>query len=455
MDEATLASIHAALVEHARLIDEVKAECREKCESLERKCGVLEARCDSLERSIQVLKKDVDWTYSAPGIPRSHWIEQGHGEDYAGKMEQLLCSIKENAEGMRKGDHHNCNCLYKVGGQTTSHDDALLPHFEELADAIQVSSGIGYVLMANIELSPTAINILFPAMEGKVTMIHIESKVFPAEDVVECYERIATSIRRNYSLKVLRLDSNRFPSYEQADLLIESIKDNRSIKQVQMQNCFNENSVNGCRALASLLTSGRPFEWLNFDRNGLSGIDDVTAALATNSQIRVLGMSGNELSDRDAELIAQALKQNTNLQNLYLSRNYITAAGFETIQAVIYNPSSLNAMEACNHTCWIDCMERNDDYEGGNDSGLTPQQRRRRKLYKMLSTRHVEGSNAFHLDAELSGEPGIIKLVPRVLERVQQCSVDRSADSSLPLSLHFELMKSWKMPELYEHRLCI
>ena len=283
-------------------------------------------------------------------------------------------------------------------------------------------------------------------MEGKVTIIYIESIIF-SEDVAECYETIATSIRRNYSLEGLLLGGTAIPSYEQADLLIKSIKDNRSIKQVQMENRFNQNGVNGCRALASLLTCGRPIERLDFDRNGLSGIDDVTAALATNPQIRVLSMTENELNDRDAELIAQALKPNTNLQQLYLGENNITATGFEKIRTAIYDPSSLNAIEACNHTCYINCVELNDDFEGGKTSGFTPQQRRRRKLYKMLSAQHALGSNARHLNAELGEGAFVIKLVPRVLERIQQCSGDRSEDSPLPISLLFELMK-----ELYEHR---
>ena len=131
-----------------------------------------------------------------------------------------------------------------------------------------------------------------------------------------------------------------------------------------MENGFNQNGVNGCRALASLLMCGRPIERLDFDRNGLSGIDDVTAALATNPQIRALSMTENKLNDRDAELIAQALKPNTNLQQLYLGENNITATGFEKIRTAIYDPSSLNAIEACNHTCYINCVELNDDFEG-------------------------------------------------------------------------------------------
>ena len=447
MDEATLASIHAALVEHARQIDELKAECKEKCESLERKCGVLEARCDSLERSVRVLKKDVSWRYSAHDIPRSHWIEQGHDEEYADYMEDFLRFIKEEVEAIRSGDSHCCGCLDNTYRPTILHDDALLPHFEELADAIQVSDGIQQMNIGDIVLSPSALGILLPAMEGKVPFLYMRRVGFPA--TMKCYETIAKSIRHNHTLEELVCWEIRISSNEQADLLIESVKDNRSIKNVTMENCFDHN---GCRALVPLLTCGRPFEKIGFEENKLSGVDDVAAALATNPQIKILRMSGNELDDRDAELVAQALKQNTNLLELHLDENNFTAAGFETIQAVIYNPSSLNATDACNHTCYVDCVEEDGDYEGGNTSILTPQQRRRRKLYKMLSIRHASCSNAFHLNAELGDGPGITKLVPRVLERVLQFSDDRSVYSPLPISLLFELMKSWKMPELHEHR---
>ena len=276
---------------------------------------------------------------------------------------------------------------------------------------------------------------------------------FPGPNVFECYKSIATSIGHNHTLKKLELVGDRFPSDDHADLLIESVKDNCSITDVRLENCFNQNDVNGCRALTSLMTSGRPFKELDFDSNGLSGIDDVAAALASNPQLQMLRMSGNELSDRDAESIAQALKHNTNLRKLYLDENSITSAGFETIEAVIYNPSSLNALESCNHTCWVNCSGGDDDYKEGNGYGLTPQQRRRHKMYKMLSIRHALGSNGRHLNAELGEGSFVTKLVPRVLECIQQCSINRSTiDTPTLFSLFFELMKSWKMPELFERR---
>ena len=222
--------------------------------------------------------------------------------------------------------------------------------------------------------------------------------------------------------------------------MIESVIDNRSITFVRLVYCFDQNGANGCRALATLLKSGRPFERLVFGRNGLSGIDDVAAALATNPQLKILWMDGNELNDRDAELIAQALKQNTNLQCLYLEGNNITPSAFEGMRASIYNSSCFKAMESCNDTCWVDCVQ-------DNCEGMTPRERQNCKMYKLLATRHAEGSNACHLNVEL-GE--VIKLVPSVLECVKRCSIDRTTNSVTPLSIYFELIKSW-MPTLIGH----
>ena len=75
--------INAVLEKHARRIEALAAANKQlegrnaalekRCESLDRKCESLERSCDklevrrcSLERSIQVLKKDVSWKYSAP-----------------------------------------------------------------------------------------------------------------------------------------------------------------------------------------------------------------------------------------------------------------------------------------------------------------------------------------------------------------------------------------------------
>ncbi|EJK61684.1 hypothetical protein THAOC_17783 [Thalassiosira oceanica] len=449
-----LVAINSTL--QARLDDQAERRV-EQVDELREKCDVLESRFGSLERCIQVLKKDVSWTYSAPDIPRSHWFEQGHDEEYADNMEDILNSIKEDTKCVKKKvERYCCGCLDNEGQLAITHDDALLPHFQELADAIQLSDGIREFTVDNIELHPSALRILCQAMEGKVTNFNFCSVRFPGQDLVECFDIIAASIRRNYALERLLWIDNHISSDDQADLIIESVMDNRSIKDLRLIHCFNQCGVNGCRALAALMTSGRPFNHLDFSDNGLSGIDDVAAALATNPQLEELLMSGKELTDRDAELIAHALKQNTNLQRLRLRGNNITSAGIEKIRTTIYDPSSLNAMESCNHTCWVDCVKGNaiGNYVGAlgvNEDDMTPRQRRNRKLYLLLSTRNLDGSNARHLNAELGEEKYTIKLVPKVLHCIKRYSSDKTADSTVPLSITFELIKSWMMPELFEN----
>ncbi|EJK52846.1 hypothetical protein THAOC_27842, partial [Thalassiosira oceanica] len=189
----------------ARLDGQAESQAQEVNE-LREKCEVLEARCSSLERSIQVLRKDVNWTYSAPDIPRSHWIEQGRDEEYAHNMEECLGRIKQDVEDIRKGENIYCRCLDYYDQMAILPDDALLPHFKELADAIQLSNGIGEISIDNIELHPSALGILFPAMEGRLKGIDMGRIRFPGPDVVKCYEIIAASIGRNHGLERLLME---------------------------------------------------------------------------------------------------------------------------------------------------------------------------------------------------------------------------------------------------------
>ena len=72
-----------------------------RVDALQRENEGLALRCESLERSVQVLRKEGNWAYSAPDVPRSHWIDQGHDEDYADEAEDLIQSIKEVTEDLR------------------------------------------------------------------------------------------------------------------------------------------------------------------------------------------------------------------------------------------------------------------------------------------------------------------------------------------------------------------
>jgi hypothetical protein len=78
---------------------------------------------------------------------------------------------------------------------------------------------------------------------------------------------------------------------------------------------------------------------------------------------------------------------------------------------------------------------------------------RGRKIYSLISSRNREGTNVHHLDAEIDEDS--LKLVPRVLKCVN-IYAGYSAEDVVegyvhPLSNMYEILRSWKMPTLYEN----
>ena len=88
----------------------------------------------------------------------------------------------------------------------------------------------------------------------------------------------------------------------------------------------------------------------------------------------------------------------------------------------------------------------------------TPKVNRARKIYHLLSERNREWSNVHHLNLELDDEDDSLALVPNVLAGVHQYyhgtrfSQRYDSDQVRPLSIMYEILRSWKMPQLYECR---
>ena len=178
----------------------------------------------------------------------------------------------------------------------------------------------------------------------------------------------------------------------------------------------------------------------------------VSDYLATNPSLKLLCLSNNHLNDDDARLIAHALKRNTNLQSIYLDGNNITKVGCNALSKAVYNPESLNSVADCNHTCKIYGVDFGCIPENNPQSTLIDN--RAGKIHHLLSARNREGNNAYHFNLEFGDENDDdehLGLVPHVLESVNRYAKRRPAYyKSSPLSIMYEILQSWKMPELYE-----
>ena len=174
----------AALVKQA--VDEetsslksaVKAESRD----LRQKYDEAKLLGEALEQAVQVLKNDVNWAYSAPVIPRSHWVERGHDENDVGQIMGWVNSMTYRTKRLRDGNEKSdisCHCEY-FNDSELLHDVSLLPHWQEFADAISLQrAGVGLRLsLENVQLDQSVLDILGPSLKMKLKGLSFEKNMF-------------------------------------------------------------------------------------------------------------------------------------------------------------------------------------------------------------------------------------------------------------------------------------
>ena len=436
-------------------------------DELERKNKLLEDECSLLKRSVKSLIKESNWEYSAPTIPRSHWEDSTHyDEDVIDGIEYLLCKIEDITCALRSCDDYDYDIQldgYGIedenNGPTVPHDNLLLPHWRELANAMQIFPDDLYEFRINgIQLSSSVLKLLEPALnlKGKINYtLALTNNEFT--NVREGIEFAVKVIKANHNLQEFRWMHNQITNMEDAKYLTRAIINHPSIDNVCLDNCFG-GDINGYDILCTLLASGKAFVNIGFESNNIktNGGTAISDYIARNPPPMDLNLSNNKLNDKDALLIANALKQNTNLSEISLDDNEFTDVGKEILYKAIYDPTSLNTLAVCNHTCRLygDTSGGRtglDDFNTHRDEAKTT---RVEKIYYLLSNRNKEGSNVQHLNEEFDEEDDSLKLSPKVLERISR--LERPSHRSLhhrfvqPLSIMYEVIRSWEMPELFE-----
>jgi len=439
-------------------------ELEKKCDTLETKCTNLDTRCEALQRSVQILSKESTWEYSAPRIPLSHW--EGFDEEYIKEMTSLISYIKECTCALRSGEADSID--YGLGqqqlvGALLQHDDILLPHWEEFANALQLyqfTDSIPELSIANVQLSSSVIDLLAPALKGKpFTELLLVNNDLQDKGI----EFVAGYMQSNLQMKALYLWNNQLGNMKHATTMLEAVIDHPSITKVHLENCLGGENINSYEAICPLFASDKTWDLLGLEKNNIITGGDTTIPdyITSNPPLKYLYLSRNKLNDNDAIFIAQALKYNTNLEELFINDNNFTDIGKESLLKAVYDPTSLNSVFECNHTCRLelDGVDRDLPNWCRNSGSLTSKSRRTMKIHYVLSLRHREWSNIQHLKSEFDigdEEDDSLKLTPRVLEVVHKYYACTSSDAQYvlvnPLSIMYEVLRGWKMPELYEKR---
>ncbi|EJK67111.1 hypothetical protein THAOC_11896 [Thalassiosira oceanica] len=439
-----LAKANAALKTQ---VDELKLET----EDLRRRCAVN-------ARSIQVLKKDVKWTYSAPDIPRSHWLNQGHGDQYIAGMTKLVNIIKKITKILRNGTARSIQLKSEV---PLAHDDILLPHWSELSDAIQIR-GEGVPLcfvLKNVQVNGSVKDMLSLSLVLKCDQVGFYKNRFNAEDGTD----FAVGVIQNNPQMNHFWFSNVSESEESADRLCRLILAHPNIQGLGLAGCCNEGATFGYSMLKTLVSYPvRKFVklflgWNHIRTNGCSILPDY---IASDPPLTHLKLDFNHLVDDDLRMISVALKTNNRLKELHLIRNDYTRTGtkwlevavqglrpVQTASGISFLDPSFESVFDCNHTCRIYGDPESVFKELNCSSPL--EENKLRKLYDLIGMHSLRGDIVNELQRALGGD--LISLMPFVLQRIEALHLRLGTSfSSIPLSILLGLLRD--MPELLENQ---
>ena len=391
-------------------------------------------------------------------------MNNGLDEEEIEGMECLLEQMKDRTIMLRRKKHNIQQHIVLNGGRFDDegeetillHDDLLLPHWKEFANALQLyhnSSRLLNLSIRNVQLLSSVMGLLTKALGRKTIFKTFDLSNNEFVNTREGIEFAVDIARDNPNLDLFQWAHNPIERMEDARYMIDAIISHPCIGRILLENCFGED-INDYEMLRSLFTSGKSFSHIDLEGNDIrtGGGTEISDYLATNPSLKELNLANNHLNDGDAILIARALKQNNNLKYLHLVGNDLTEKGENALSNAIYDSTSLNSLADCNHTCKIDVVDFGDIPE--NEPGITPKVNKARKIYHLLSTRNGERINVHHFNLEFDNDDGddSLVLVPQILDSVKHYSRVRRMNHVPCLSIMYEILRSWKMPELYENR---
>jgi len=446
---------HASMRRQMDALEGSNAALKNQVEDLK-----LETR--DLRRQIQVLKKDVKWKYSAPYIPRSHWIDQGHDDQYIAEMIKLLKQIRKVTKQLRNGEQISVIISADVDVPLT-HDDALLPHWSELSDAMQIC-GEGDLLrftLWGIQLNQSVIEMFSRSLTLKCPIINLVMNDFMNQDGVNFAVEV---MRNNPQMKAFNF-KNSIRNEEIASQLCQSIMKHPEVESLGLQECCNEGDTFGYTMLKTLLSSStKSFVKLYFVGNQVrtNGCSILPDYIASNPPLTNLVLDDNHLVDDDLRMISIALKTNDRLKELYLEGNDYSSAGIKWLEVAVkgsrpiqtdagdsFLDPNFDSVFGSNHTCRIFGIF---GMVHGNwnlpNCWSTPLENKLWKLYDLFHW-HTENGELVK-ELQRSMDENVIILMPLVLNRIESVYSRLLVDNKFlsPLSIRFDLIR--RMPELLE-----
>ena len=199
---------------------------------------------------------------------------------------------------------------------------------EDLASVIKNNSNLEQIGLANNDLKTSSVLILQALKENsKLKALNLNGNNMTGEAA----EDLASVTKNNSNLEQLYLANNDLKT--SSVLILQALKENSKLTVLNL----NDNNMTGEAAedLASVIKCNSNLEWLYLGYNNLkaSGVL-ILRALQKNTKLKVLNLNNNGMTGKVAEDIAGVIKNNSNLEELYLSNNNFNTSGVLILQAL-------------------------------------------------------------------------------------------------------------------------
>ena len=141
-------------------------------------------------------------------------------------------------------------------------------------------------------------------------------------------EDIADVIRSNTYLEELGLGSNDFKS--SAIVILQALRKTKTLKILNLEN--NNMTSEVTEVLADIIRNNSDLKWLYLSKNDLA--DKVLQALKETSKLKALDLGSNCMTKATAENIANVIRKNTSLEQLSLADNDLKSSTDVILQAL-------------------------------------------------------------------------------------------------------------------------
>ena len=202
---------------------------------------------------------------------------------------------------------------------------------EDLADVIKNSTHLKQLCIANNKLGVSA-SVILQALTrtSNLEVLNLNGSNLTGEVV----EHLVSVIKNNSCLKQLYLSYNDFKSSVSA--ILEALKENSRLNILHLNgNLMTEEAAED---LADVIKSNTHLKQISIANNKL-GVSAavILQALTKSSKLKVLNLNGSNLTEQLVGDLIKVTRNNSDLEELYLSNNDLRSSVFVILQALVEN----------------------------------------------------------------------------------------------------------------------